>query len=457
MSQSASDLIDLTPSQRKRLYEAIVMLVCLTKAYVEGKSAEATESEINVPRSKKLVFHCFVNKLAQICDDRRGGDTVTAFAVLQPGNVQYYFGCNGRNAAALESVRSYVADVLNLIGTANPDDVKKATRDSSTPLFSHVLQKIVGFNRPRIERYISVLAKSVEDSVHQTSQEDYEEVVDKTQELLHAIHRCYKGAFTDFIHDRCSDGPVGREQTLWDEIYHSLGRLLSYFLAVKVLITACKYWPQLFVDFTIIPVPSSRPNRDPPQIRKSASKLITAMTTDNFIINAYRHSATELQEWGLDKRIQEVTHHSNFKPIIHAEILVDDFIRRSQREDTTGEGPIRFFHQAEFGRYIGASKPTCRLCALYFNSQVDGVEVRKSHNNPYCNWRVPDVFVHDGERVKKERDAVLEMMIPRLRNDVFKAILDRRVQWNRFDSNNTATNPGMSDLTSLMSGMAVAD
>lgn len=282
-------------------------------------------------------------------------------------------------------------------------------------------------------------------------------VVEKTQELLYAIDKCYKGTFTDFIHDRCSDGPVGREQTPWDEIYHSLGRLLSYFLAVKVLITACKYWPQLFVDFTIIPVPSSRPNRDPPQIRKSANKLIPSMTSDNSIINAYRSKSAELQEWGLDKGIQEVTHHSNFKPIIHAEILVDDFIRRKQREDTSGEEPVRFFNQAEFGRYIGASKPTCRLCALYFHSQVDGVEVRESHSNTYCNWRVPDVFVHDGEKVKKDRDAVLEMMIPKLQNDVFKVILERSVQWNHFDSNNTATNPGMSDLTSHMSGMAVTD
>lgn len=175
MNQLASDIIDLTPRQRKRLYEAIVMLVCLTAAYVDGQSAEATESEITVPRSRKRIFQCFVNKLAQICDERRGGETVTAFAVLQPGNVQYCFGCNDRNATALERVRSYIADLLSLIGAANPDDVKKATRDSSTPLFSQVLQKIVRFNRPRIQRYLSTLAKSVESSLDQISQEEYDE------------------------------------------------------------------------------------------------------------------------------------------------------------------------------------------------------------------------------------------------------------------------------------------
>ncbi len=178
------------------------------------------------------------------------------------------------------------------------------------------------------------------------------------------------------------------------------------------------------------------------------------MTTDDAIINVYRQNAAQLQEWGLDKSIQEVTHQENFKPIVHAEVLVDDAIRRDRRDAGPAE-PLRFFRQAEFGRYIGASKPTCRLCALYFNCQSDGVTVRPSHGNMYYKWRTPDVLVSDGERVKKERDAVLERMIPKLRDAVFQAIEDKSAKWNRFDSNDSPTNPGVSDITSRMSSMAV--
>jgi hypothetical protein len=180
------------------------------------------------------------------------------------------------------------------------------------------------------------------------------------------------------------------------------------------------------------------------------------MTNDNAIISEYRQNAARLQSWGLDKRIQEVTHHDNFKPIVHAEILVDDAIRRDQRGAEAGE-PLRFFRQAEFGRYIGGSKPTCRLCALYFDCQSDGVTVRPSHHNLYYKWRTPDVFVSDGERVKQERDAVLERMIPKLRGAVFQAISDGSATKNRFDSNDSPTNPGVSDLTSQMSSMAVGE
>jgi hypothetical protein len=180
------------------------------------------------------------------------------------------------------------------------------------------------------------------------------------------------------------------------------------------------------------------------------------MTNDNAIISEYRQNAARLQSWGLDKRIQEVTHHEHFKPIVHAEILVDDAIRRDQRGAEAGE-PLRFFRQAEFGRYIGASKPTCRLCALYFDCQSDGVTVRPSHHNMYYQWRTPDVFVNDGEGVKKERDTVLEGMIPKLRGAVFQAISDGSATWDRFDSNDSPTNPGVSDLTSQMSSMAVGE
>ena len=164
------------------------MLCCLIAAYVEGKSIEATESEASVPRSKKQTYYCFVNKLAQICDSQRGGKTVTAFAVLQPGSVEYRFGCNERNASMLAKVNVYITDVLNTLGNANPEDVERAQTDPHTPLFSQLLDKVVGFNRPRIARYVAVLANSFEMCIDESSTENSDEGMEHPDILFPCKH-----------------------------------------------------------------------------------------------------------------------------------------------------------------------------------------------------------------------------------------------------------------------------
>jgi hypothetical protein len=267
----------------------------------------------------------------------------------------------------------------------------------------------------------------------------------------------YKTTLREYIQDKCSELTARNDWTPWHDIYHAIGRLLSYFTAVKVLLKACTYWPELFVDFTVAAIPSSRAPRDPPSMRKCPDKIIPLMTHDKGLINFYRQNANALPLRGLEGLIREVTHHTLFKPIVHAEVLVDDSVRRDQRAAEANHEPLRFFRQAEFGRYIGASKPTCRLCALYFECQADGVTVRPSHHNTYYKWRAPDVFVSDGERVKRERDETLRAMLAKIRTAVFQAIRDRSAPWARFDSNDTPTDPGVSDLTSQMSAMAVVD
>jgi hypothetical protein len=151
------------------------MLHCLIATYVEGRSTEATESEVITPRSRKQTYYCFVNKLAQICDSQFGGKTVTAFAVLQPGSVEYRFGCNERNASALGRVKLYITEVLDTLGNAGPDHVKQAATDPHTPLFSQLLEKVVKFNRPRIERYVADLANWLEICIEESSRVDSNE------------------------------------------------------------------------------------------------------------------------------------------------------------------------------------------------------------------------------------------------------------------------------------------
>ncbi|KAK0612079.1 hypothetical protein B0T14DRAFT_531565 [Immersiella caudata] len=484
MDLQASRPVPLPPSLRKRFYEPVIMLYCLTAAYVNGQIAESAGSEAALPSSRKQIYFCFVNKLAHICDSRKGGKTVTSFAVLQPGSIEYRFGSNSRRPSELTKVRNYITGILTTLGEASSDDIKKATKDSKQPIFCQILAKITLFNRPRIEYYARTLAKQVDFCIDGLEDDDSDEAcsslsnlqtlkqlasfalrpaepeeeeddsdspaltripedeyVDLVDSLVRTIDEFRADGLEEFIRDKCQGDREGPATTHWSDVHHALGRLLSYFFAVKVLISARKLWPELFADFTVVSIPSSRPDRKSPDIRKSASKIISRMTNKSDILNEYRRNADDLQRWGLDEKIVEVTDPDAFKPIVHAEVLLDDALRREDRRNlATGEERVRFYRESEFGRYISSSKPTCRLCALYFEAHPDRVQVRPSHHNLYYNWRAPDVFASDDEAAEAQRNAVLQRMTTILRDETFAAIRNRSATHRPFDSNNTPSN-----------------
>jgi len=72
---------------------------------------------------------------------------------------------------------------------------------------------------------------------------------------------------------------------------------------------------------------------------------------------------------------------------------------------------------------------------------------------------VPIFFANDSEAVRKENDAVLEAMIPKLRDSVCNALRRRSAPWRRFDSNNTATSPAFptgTDITTEMGSLRIS-
>lgn len=164
---------------------------------------------------------------------------------------------------------------------------------------------------------------------------------------------------------------------------------------------------------------------------------------------------------GLNDKIKSHTHPRVFQPIVHAELLVDNFIRREQRGAASAPDAehLPYFGEAEFGAYIGGSKPTCKLCAMYFAEHPDGVQVRPSHDNIYHKWRAPDVFESDPESMLTERTAVLEAMVKGLRGLIVRGIRNQSVVRNRFDSNNTPSYPfgDVSVTTMLFRDMSIAD
>lgn len=153
--------VPLQPSLRKRFYEPLVILRSLVMVYHEHGATESIEVEDDTTRSPKMNFRHFVCKLAHICDSKRGGDEVTTFAILQTGCIQYWFASNQRNENALNKVKEFVADVLNMLGSATPEDVEMAISDSQSQLFSQILTIILAFNTHRVGSYLKGVSQSM--------------------------------------------------------------------------------------------------------------------------------------------------------------------------------------------------------------------------------------------------------------------------------------------------------
>ncbi|KAK0724492.1 hypothetical protein B0H67DRAFT_641030 [Lasiosphaeris hirsuta] len=469
-------LVPLPASLRKRFYEPVVFFTCISDIFAAHNSTEIPEQETVVPRSPKQTFVHFVNKLGQICDNKRGGNTVTAFAVLQPGVIEYRFASNRRSRESLENVQAYVASILEILSPGQASDAEVSKADDQSKLFERILRVVLDFNRLRVEYYARTLVQQldfcIENSAIQNTAEgdatskdlralkplaifanqrpkvSKEEFVDKSVTLLRAIDGRYPhgGPLERFIRAKSNKDRTGPSENPWANVDHALGRLLSYFVAIKILISARREWPMLFEDFSVVAVRSSQPDPKPPAIAKSAEKIIKRMTNQRSVIDAYHQHASNLQQWGLDTRIKEKAE-ANFTPIVHAELLLLDSILRSEQANLGSEEETpRFWNEAEFGRYIGCSKPTCHLCALYIEEHrkqcIDGgVQVRPSHHNVYSNWRAPDVFAKDGKEAETRRNQVLEQVVKGIRALTFKAIRERSVFRNPFDSNNTPSDP----------------
>lgn len=264
-------------------------------------------------------------------------------------------------------------------------------------------------------------------------------VAKHAETLLRTIDAHYLSSLEEYMKRR-TRGDNTNPGSPWSEVRHALGRLLSYFFAIKVLISARKYWPRLFVDFTVTSIPSTPPS-SAPDMRRNAKGIIQRMSRDKSTIEAYQDFARSLQgDYKLDDRIRQRV--ANFRPIVHAEVnllaSVLDSMATAERED---EDHIRFFNEAEFGQYIGSSKPTCLLCSLYFAAHPSPVQCRQTHGNLYYNWRAPDVFDENDQEAIQSRQDILEKMIKDVRNEAGRAIKQRSFRWKKHDSRDTPSNP----------------
>jgi hypothetical protein len=144
--------IQLSYKFANRFYGPILLLHGLNVACIHNQPVHFPDVLLDAEQSPKQAFHDFVNKLAQLCDIKRGGETVTAFTVLEfPDHIQYRFTSNHRESEDFSLTQRFVTSILNALGRAERHELQDMT--------STILRTFLPFTRPRVEAYVNLLKK----------------------------------------------------------------------------------------------------------------------------------------------------------------------------------------------------------------------------------------------------------------------------------------------------------
>ncbi|KAH6900412.1 hypothetical protein B0T10DRAFT_600701 [Thelonectria olida] len=449
---SPSAVKELKPRQLRRFYEPVI----LRKAIADIAHKHGTIKPPDRPPRPKTAeerFHRYVDKLANMCDWEKGGNTVTAFAILDTEDAfVYVFGCNEVSDAGLRQTAEFVVILLQKISGFR--NLKPAEKDA---VKKDIFNLLVLFNRPRVEKYLSALRKelmncikSCGDKTHNGPpmlekwlQELHDAIEDITLEgversdYLDSCSRCFrqintfrKATPTKHIDDVADEVRLhdNKSMACWSEMRHYLARLIAYERAVTTFVDTEAEWPELFQEFKIWPV-SSGPRGKKPLGTKSegASSIIGRMSSDDTKTEHYRKLAEGLQmePYSLDTRIQNKCRSSSFKPRVHGEVLVLDWIIRKFDRPKLFNGY----------QYIGTSKGTCKLCEYYFQADPSQIKARPSHGNVYTNWAFPEVHERDGKGAIPRRQKIFDSMLGNIRIDAFLILEERSATGKRHDSN----------------------
>ncbi|KAL7817916.1 hypothetical protein V8C44DRAFT_319628 [Trichoderma aethiopicum] len=470
----------------RRFYEPILLEVALKRIrppeYPDNQHAPNTIRDSH--DSAEQTFKCFVNRLAQVCDNVRGENaaTVTGVAVLlEPEGVHYIVGSNNRKPAKLHDVEVFVRELLHIAAKTTHQPA-----DGGLQVHREALWHILKFDGNRVRYYLTSTVEHLRSCI-----DDYDRRYDKNsleaeasrfrrqlsdltvlvkfgddrklderayfaacEALFRFIDDAQRQRFGDSISEQAQDGEINSKKN-WIDLRHSVGRLHSYYLAVKTIVRASRLWKRLCHDFKVTVIPSA-PVQPHPLCKKRpiANEILGRMFSDEGKITAYRSLAAGLQSDGLDAVILNECNDSSQTHTVHAEVLVLDYVLKYMQENDDA----RFWNN---WRYIGSSKPTCRLCNYYFTAHTSGVQVRESHNNLYPHWRAPDVF---DEAAMKATETLLDAVLKRTRADAVRSLESpQAAQGRKFDSNcfsaqlTQKTETSMSELVSNLANLKTID
>ncbi|KAJ9143181.1 hypothetical protein NKR19_g6963 [Coniochaeta hoffmannii] len=121
---------------------------------------------------------------------------------------------------------------------------------------------------------------------------------------------------------------------------------------------------------------------------------------------------------------------------VHAEVNLLLYLEQTEG----GTEDSRFFQGIKF---IGTSKPPCKLCSYFFQDYSTDVEVRASHGNLYGTWLMPDINSNQhSSRGGTETLKVARKIRDRLREDLLRSLKGGQVSGRPHDSSNYTFHAG---------------
>jgi hypothetical protein len=172
--------INITMENLRLLYEPIILEASLNEAFRKQQlGLEPPPPEEHNPfQPESDAFKCFANKLAQICDNERGGDTVTAIAVLVgEDGPQYVLGSNAKNEGQIINTENFLGQLLKYV-IETMDDSKRTQKNVA----KKALWRILKFNQGRVRLYSDQLTKTLDECIDQLDHEAQEFNEKKSQD-----------------------------------------------------------------------------------------------------------------------------------------------------------------------------------------------------------------------------------------------------------------------------------
>lgn len=472
--------VELDAKLKRQFYPILLLLrgldVVTTQEHHRSRHADPVPDSL---QTLEDVFHAFVCKVALLCCTEPSGHSVSACAVVQLSDrVQYVFASNNRKPQQLQTVASGVSSILSML----KDDIPSSSEERDS-LHQGIFLSALKLCHLRVRSYLRGLTEQLNSCLEackrdSTSEDDTiasvlqpllkaaglaltnnevgvnEVVFPATIELITSINSILRRDVYKNIKARILREERLRSSTCWYELNHILGRLNSYRQTVDILFRARENWPELFDEFEFAFIPSSTKISTPwPTNPWAADKIITRLTSQPNLLSTYKTQVQTLQnrvnldevlgklwrgesiknasdsgsdsETGSESRT--LTKGNPPKPIVHAEILIHHWLENTEG----GIRPERFFGRYKF---IGSSKPTCRLCSYFFQEYPTDVQVRESHRNIYENWRMPDIYKRDGDEAEKLRRGVMLKIKARMAQDIARAMSDRLAVGRPHDS-----------------------
>ncbi|KAK7981389.1 hypothetical protein PG988_003627 [Apiospora saccharicola] len=454
------------PAILELLYQPLALEDAMNRV-MKGHRDGAGES-LGIPTDSMLpsfeTHKCFANKLAQVLDCERGGPTVTALTILQGGNNQpvYVIASNQRSKEQLQNARNFLKELLHFVHN-NPVQLKPK------PMLKKVLGMIIMFNIPRFQAYLVNLRKCLEACIvdctagvkslimleHELKQlqakasfpmtvgngnekdkctcrgwdlRECAVVLGDCDTLLNAI-RTNKGTGMDESILQQTDATNASNLEAWQELRHYLGRLHSYRQAAEVILAANDRWPKLFQAFRVVAIPCSRKVPNPFVNRQlSAEAIVRNMLWDDEDPKHYLKQVRVLDRIGLSDEIRDIINRKTLQPVVHAEVQLHTALIQQD-----------IFRSSQFWngyKYIGCSKPTCRLGG-------DGIQVRPTHHNIYLPWRLPDVYRSQGRAQVRTHRQLLEQITERVRKDAKLILNERQPSRRKHDSSDRSSIPSL--------------